>query len=208
MTTTGNHSVGSSECISSLAEKSGVPWDVIWNAPENARLRALRPNPNVLAAGDLLFVPAPEEQEFSAATDKRHTFREFGAVVKLRLVLYNDHGARANEPYVLEIGAIKKSGVTSGRGTLEETIPAAAEEAFLILGEGERYELRLGALDPVDSERGVGQRLENLGYMNRVNTNGEAPPAAIGAFQQSRSLEVTGFADEQTRQSLVATHGS
>jgi hypothetical protein len=58
------------------------------NHPENASLRQLRKDPNVLYPGDEIFVPERTERLESCATDQSHKFNEedTGAKVKLRLL--------------------------------------------------------------------------------------------------------------------------
>jgi hypothetical protein len=45
-----------------LANTFGFDADTVWQDPSNAQLRAIRPNPNLLAPGDVLSIPDPPTQ--------------------------------------------------------------------------------------------------------------------------------------------------
>ncbi|MDB4985397.1 MAG: hypothetical protein JWN04_575, partial [Myxococcaceae bacterium] len=54
-----------------MAKRHGLrSWKTIWEAPENEALRQLRRNPNVVWAGDSVFVPGAELGELERATDQ------------------------------------------------------------------------------------------------------------------------------------------
>ncbi|MFH1075402.1 MAG: hypothetical protein V1753_00935 [Pseudomonadota bacterium] len=46
------------DCIESIAFKHGLFWETVWNHPNNQQLKQERKNPNILLAGDKVFVPA------------------------------------------------------------------------------------------------------------------------------------------------------
>jgi hypothetical protein len=81
------HTVKQGECISSIADKYGLFWDTLWNHPENAELKRQRKDPNVLLAGDEVFIPEKEEKNESCETEQTHRFRLKGVPAKLRLRL-------------------------------------------------------------------------------------------------------------------------
>jgi hypothetical protein len=45
--------------LAKLADQLGFDADAVWGDDSNAQLRLLRPNPNILFAGDVLYVPDP-----------------------------------------------------------------------------------------------------------------------------------------------------
>ena len=52
------YTVVAGDCLSSIAARHGFSnWRIVYDAPENADFRAKRPNPNVIYAGDVLFIP-------------------------------------------------------------------------------------------------------------------------------------------------------
>ncbi|HEY6945459.1 MAG TPA: LysM domain-containing protein, partial [Candidatus Acidoferrum sp.] len=67
------HIVEQGEHLSQIAKKYGFPdYKIVWDHPENADLKKLRKNPNILFPGDQVFIPDKEEKEESGPTDKRH----------------------------------------------------------------------------------------------------------------------------------------
>jgi N-acetylmuramoyl-L-alanine amidase len=199
------YTVQQGDCVTNIASASGLPWKILWNHPENAPLRQLRKDPNVLYPGDEIFIPERTVRLEQCATDKKHTFelKDTGAKIKLRLL--DADQPRANQPYRLEIdGATVASGQTDGDGIVAASIPPRAVEAILYVGTGEArdvYPLHLGNLDPIETDEGVGGRLLCLGYAT------ENIEEAITAFQQKHGLSVTGSADAATRAKLEERFG-
>ncbi len=70
--------VGEGESSSSLAKKSGFFWRTVWKHAENAQLKALRKDPNVLFADDEIFIPELQVKEVSKSTDQVHQFKRKG----------------------------------------------------------------------------------------------------------------------------------
>ena len=207
------HIIQEGDCLSSLAEQHGFDWQTLWDYPPNAALKRARPDPNVLAPGDVLQIPDRTLGTYSGGTGQRHIFRRKGTPAKLSLRLVDQKGRpRANLRYVLTIDGSRRSGTTGGDGKIEEFITASAQSAQLEIQtpeRTERYELPLGHVDPVANERGVIHRLCNLGYDCGGETNiGEHTSAALRAFQRRCQLQDTGEADDTTRQRLVQEHGS
>jgi hypothetical protein len=190
-----------------------LDWRSIWDYPPNASLKRLRQDPNVLAPGDVLQIPEKTLKGFPASTDKRHTFRLKGTPAQLCLRLVDQKGRpRANLRYVLTVDGCLLTGTTDSDGKLQENIRPSAQRARLeIQAEAvtERYELPLGHLDPVTEDRGVIQRLCNLGYDCGDEAEvGENTSAALLAFQRRCQLQETGHADDATRARLRQEHGS
>jgi N-acetylmuramoyl-L-alanine amidase len=122
---------------------------------------------------------------------------------------------RADVPFVLQIdGRIVREGHTDGDGRLEVSIPPDAREGRLIVEPGTEREttipLNLGHLDPTDTISGVKQRLFNLGFeCGQIDeTETEELEEALRRFQEQHGLEVTGEANDETRDALRDAHGS
>jgi LysM domain len=192
------------DCLSNIADQNGLKWETIWNDPNNSALRQKRLDPNVLYPGDELFIPDRQTKELPRSTDQRHKFVKPGARAKIKIQLLDDYKPRASVKYELEIDGVSKSGVTDGNGFVEQPIPPGARRGRLLVGEGttkDVYELRLGELDPLDTEEGVRGRLVDLGFGND-NLND-----AISAFQRREGLDVTGEANDGTRSRLKERFG-
>lgn len=84
----GNYVVKQGECIDSIAFENGFFWETIWNHAENSALKQKRKDPNILLAGDEVFIPDKEEKKESCATEQRHRFRRKGvpAMIRIRLL--------------------------------------------------------------------------------------------------------------------------
>ena len=205
------HEVQQGECMESIAEKHGFFWETLWNHSENAELKDLRQDPNVLLPGDVVQIPEKTEKEEDCATGELHRFLRKGVPAVLRLRLLRGGAPRAGVPFVLEVDGQSYSGTTDDEGRLEHSIPPNAMEGKLIVGEGEEqeeYPLELGAVDPIDEMTGVQARLNNLGYAcGEVDgTLNDTTREALEKFQSKHGLEVTGEADDQTRAKLQVEH--
>lgn len=207
------HTVKQGDCFHSLAAKNGKFWQDLWNAPENQALRKKRSKPELICPGDVVVIPDKEIKEDSGATESRHKFRTKGAPVKLRVRFLDKGEPRPDEPYTLKVDGVVFEGTTDGDGRIEYTVPPLATEATLRLGEAdsaEDYILHIGSLDPVEEVSGVQGRLHNLGYDTGEidGVMGPITAGAIGQFQKDNDLEVTGQADQATRDKLVSLHES
>jgi hypothetical protein len=210
----GNYEVQQGDCIESIAFEHGHFWETIWNHPDNQQLKSLRRDPNVLLAGDKVFVPDLRPKDESGATEQRHSFKRKGVPSKLRIVLKDENDQpRADVPYTLEIDGQLFSGQTDGQGGLQHRIPPDAKQGKLTIGTGdeaEEHELQLGHIDPITEVSGVQARLNNLGFDSGA-IDGELGPQtkdAIRAFQAEYGLPVTGEPDQATRDKLKEEHGS
>lgn len=205
------HEISAGECISSLALTYGIDPEAIWSAAGNEQLRARRDDPNVLAVGDVVEIPARATKRVSLAANATHVLELQHTHVTLRLRLETAKGPMPDEPYVLTVGGREIEGTTDDDGTLEERIVASATVAELLLVDrAERCRLHIGHLQPVDSWRGVAQRLINLGLFVGDVANDPSPAlrAALASFQRERGLEATGELDEPTLDALRQRHGS
>jgi N-acetylmuramoyl-L-alanine amidase len=201
------HTVGDGESIISIAKQHGFFWKTIWDHGRNAKLKSLRTNPNVLLAGDIVFVPKMQEKFKPGATEKKHKFKRKGEPVKLKLQLMLLGEPRANEDYVLDIEGTLIKGTTDGAGKLEQFIPGTARSGSISLRGGEEvYPLRIGDLDPVDTLNGLRQRLNNSGFDCGSNTSDELDDMtreALRQYQTRNNLEVTGEPDAATKAKLM-----
>lgn len=200
-----DYTVKQGDCISSIATRHGLFWEKVWNHPNNTKLKEKRKNPNVLLPGDVIFIPDKEEKEESGTTEQKHSFRRKGVPAKLRLIVEHDDIPISDTPFVLEVDGKLYQGKTDMKGFLEVSIDPAAKRGRLKVGDLE-MELQLGAMDPLDENIGVQERLQNLGFYEGEldGVIGSETKEAIALFQRAVGLEETGELDEATRQKLFS----
>jgi hypothetical protein len=206
------HRAKEHDCIDSIAFKHGFNRDKIWNNAANQQLRKLRNHPNFLCAGDQVIVPDKTKKQESGATELRHRFRRVETChIHIRFLDW-DNEPRVGIPYVLVVDAYKYEGKTDSSGELKHLIRPDALEGMLMLGEQseERYQLRIGRLDPVEELSGIQARLANLGYMLEPidGRSGPSTSMAIRAFQSEHEMTPNGMLDEATKQKIREIHGS
>ena len=210
--------VSQGDCLASIACARGLDWQTIYNHPDNAELRRVRPNPNQLYPLDEISIPDLDQKQIEKPTDNRHSFVVTAFTTRLRIRLQAQAGeVYADARYLLKIGTDETEGQTDGDGMIDQVIPADTRSAELhawlqLTPEDPEEEffwsLALGALDPMETVTGVQARLNNLGFCcGKVdNVVGPRTRAALRAFQSSENLEVTGEVDDATRSKLLAAH--
>jgi hypothetical protein len=202
--------INAGEGISNIAAESGHFANTIWYRPENAALRARREHPNVLAPGDVVFIPDLRPSTFSGPTDQRHRFRRKGIPPVLRLQIYDGVKPRANQNYQLAVdGRPLCAGVTDGDGVLRAFVAVGSQTGLLTIGRDKMtIELSFQNLLPVHLTEGLQMRLQNLGYY-RGPINGvedAETQSAISSFQKDTGLPDTATGDEATLAKLLAVH--
>jgi Putative peptidoglycan binding domain len=202
------HRTKPGECISSIAFFYGFHPDTLWDHPRNAGIREQRGDPNVLLAGDEVFVPDKRPREHDGVTGRRHRLRRKGVPEVYRARFIDRAGRpRAGLRYRFTSGEWSREGITDAEGSLEHWIEPDASRAELVLfdeGVEERYQIQLGHLDPITEVSGVQARLNSLGYPCGPVTGAmnERTAAALRRFQESHAIEATGEPDEPTRGKL------
>ncbi|HEY6946597.1 MAG TPA: peptidoglycan-binding domain-containing protein, partial [Candidatus Acidoferrum sp.] len=189
---------------------------IVWDHPENADLKKLRKNPNILFPGDQVFIPDKEEKEESGPTDKRHSFVVDKEKLKLVLVLEDFlEKPIAGAQCALLVDGQTFQLTTDGKGKIEQEIPLDAKEATLtIRGDQTPFAndvipLKIGHLDPLDEISGQVARLNNLGYFAGPldGSDTEAFESAIEEFQCDHSLKVDGICGPKTQDKLKEVYG-
>lgn len=210
----GDYVVRKGECIESIAFEHGLRWQSLWDDPQNAELKRVRQDPNVLLEGDRLRIPSIRPKSSDVPSDQRHQFRRKGVPSVLRLVLKDALGkAIANSPYVLDVDGTVHRGNTNASGEVQAPIAPDAKSGKLIVGEGIdalKYELQLGHVQPGIDTKGVQQRLNNLGYACGA-VDGVLGPRTRGAlrrFQTAHELPESGSVDSATADRLIEEHRS
>jgi N-acetylmuramoyl-L-alanine amidase len=215
----GYHSVSQGEHVCGIAANYGFSdYKTIWNHPNNADLKKLRQNPNVLYPGDSLFIPDREIKEYPRATDQSHKFKRKGTTLKLRLTLQDQYEKPiANATCVLTVGAESRTITSDGSGKINETIPFTASECLLLIQDAEQtpyggaaIPIKIGHLDPIDEISGQQGRLSALGYYWGPIDGLSSPDflSAVEEFQCEHDLTVDGICGKNTQAKLKQVHGS
>jgi len=208
------HTVQQGEYLSSIAKKYGFSdWQTIYNHPENADLKKVRPNPDVLCAGDVVVIPDKGVKQEACDHEKQHKFVVKVPKALLKIVVKDPDGKPlANQPYTLTVAWLTVKGTTDGSGLLQQKIPIGIEFGELSLDKlGLSWPINIGHLDPVETPTGIQARLKNLGY-NVGEVDGLIGPKTTEALKSFQSAALgqkdpSGVADKDTRDALVKEHG-
>jgi hypothetical protein len=204
------HRIRKGDSISSLAEHYGLFEKTIWTDGDNAALRELRPNMNILSPGDVVVIPDKDIVQETCAADTKHRFKRKGVPAIFRVQLFQFNEPRDNQDYSFDIDGNLVTGKTDANGIVEETLSPSAKKGLLRIGSDEAvYEFQFGALEPIDAVKGVAQRLQNLGIYDGkldVDANDVALIFAIKSFQMRYELDANGEIDQATLDKLAIVH--
>ncbi|MCA9704736.1 MAG: hypothetical protein KDK70_02665 [Myxococcales bacterium] len=199
-----DHVVAEGESVFTLAWRAGLPWRTIWDDARNETLRARSGNPGTLAVGETCFVP---ERQQHAQTHARGTHQRFALrrpTTRLRLRLRRAGRPLAGLDFTLAVpGQGDVAGTTGEQGQLEADVLATATEGTLRVG-GRQYTLRLQRLAPYDSDRGVQQRLRNLGHPPHGDPPDAAGPGTLAALNEWRARQGHAVFDQLSPEARVA----
>jgi N-acetylmuramoyl-L-alanine amidase len=181
------HIVQSGEHIGVIANSFGFEnFSELWNHPNNAALKEQRKSPFLLAPGDELFIPDRTLLVFSRSTAASHDFKVNVDRIQLQLRLLGQDSKPLKDAKVklqvdpAESGAAssqrEQTLTTDGAGKIVAAISKTCLVGGLVVG-GLEYELKIGGLDPLDTDTGLAQRLTNLGYF--------VPPFEDGVVQDA-----------------------
>ena len=192
---------------------------IVWNDAENAELRQLRGNPNVLFPGDVVFVPDKEAKKESGSTNQRHRFVVNAQSLKLR-VRWLDLSSKPlrDASVILSLDGTETRHVTNGEGQIEQPINQSADEGTIQFESDDLpfdkvipIEVHVGHLDPVETESGQRARLDALGYdagdPQQAGDKNLAFRSAAEEFQCDNGLTVDGKVRPKTRAKLKEVYG-
>ena len=115
-----------------LAAAAGLLWQTVWDHPANATLRARRGAPNILLAGDALFLPERLSRSEPCSTARAHVFRRRGIPSELRIrCLDEEQLAYASVPYQLVGEGLDLRGNLDAEGWLRVPIPPGIQRLQL-----------------------------------------------------------------------------
>ena len=210
--------VTNGEHTASIASESGfLSPNTVWNAPENAELRQKRPDMNLLALGDEIFVPELDPAVFTGGSNQEHSFTVTRSRVELRVTFLDLAGKPlAGKSLVIEDDDGHQEVTTDGDGLLILEVSSRERRVDVFEPDPESGKSRLfatldvGMLDPNDEDLGPRERLVNLGYIaDDSEFGGDLElELAIEEFQADQKLPVTGTLDDATKAALETAHGS
>jgi Putative peptidoglycan binding domain len=166
--------VGQGDTLLSIAYANGVhSWESVWNHARNEALRDKRGNPQVLLAGDKVYVPGLDELGDATEIDtgKTHTFVLRRPECFFTVYLKDECGEPyAGHRYKLTLGDDVFEGTTSPEGLVGHPAKPDVKTGELVLQRSDdpddvcTWSLEVGYLNPPDTVSGVKARLKNLGY--------------------------------------------
>jgi hypothetical protein len=203
--------------LARIAQQNGFfDYRTIWDHAQNKQLKDLRKNPNVLAPGDILFIPDKTPKKESRPTGKTHRFRIKNETILLRLILEDLYGKPvANAGCDLNIDGQPFHVVSNADGKIEQEIPLTAQNGDIVVTDGKtplmnvKLQIQIGYLDPVDVLSGQKARLSNLGYyLGSLDEDDDVQfRSAVEEFQCDNDLTVDGICGPNTQAKLKLIHG-
>lgn len=197
--------------LTQLAFRHGFDAREVWNASQNEALRRLRPDPEMLAPGDVLQIPDTPAAGPALRIGAANRYVARVPKVRVSIELGDESRALANEPYRVEGLGAPITGRSDGDGRVHLDVPVTTREVHIALPErGVVIPVMVGDLDPLETLSGVRQRLVHLGYYDLGGRPAEAEDdlAAVRRFQRDRQLPITGEVDDATRRALSEAHRS
>src|SRR5436190_6395061 len=205
-----NYQVKQGDSVFSIAFEKGFFADTIWEHANNEEVKDDRKDPNVLMPGDVVHIPDKRLKEVSKPTNNVHKFQVKNTPKRFRIqIMRGDLPVRDME-YVLTIEGSETTGKTDGEGWITRPISPNAKKGELSLQKGQKFDLNLGFLDPVDEVTGLQGRLRTLGYYSGP-INGELnddTKESLKEFQAYNDLDTTGESDDETKSLLEEFAGN
>jgi hypothetical protein len=191
-----------------LANKFGFDADTVWQDPSNAQLRAIRPNPNILAPGDVLSIPdlptqPPPMKSLAPGSTTTFVAPDPPIMTLTHKFVGIDPTTYASKAYtVQELDQL--TGLESdANGVVTFQAPVTLSTATIVFTDtGESWALRLGAMDPMNTMSGIFMRLQGLGYITGdVSYDSDVPTnnldvmrAALRALKAAQTSSGDGLA--------------
>jgi hypothetical protein len=198
------------EGLDKIALRMGHLPETVWDDANNRHLHASRPGRNVLAPGDTLYIPPRRPVSVEARAGGHYTLRFKGGVSRLRLRLELGLTPQDGVPYLLEVPDMPTvPDTTKDGGYIDTSIPTTTTRVTLVLDGGKvRIELPIDTLLPLNDDRGVQQRLRNLGFPCAATdgTFDDAARAVLHRFQDACSLPRSDVIDDKVRRALFGLH--
>jgi N-acetylmuramoyl-L-alanine amidase len=154
-----------------LANTFGFDADTVWQDPSNASLRALRPDPNILFPGDLLYIPdpplsGPPMKGLTPGSTNNFVAPDPPTITLTVTFSSADATTYASKGYTIQELDQLAGLTTDENGVATFQVPVTLKTATVVFTDtGETYTLSIGGLDPINTLSGIFMRLQNLGYI-------------------------------------------
>ena len=204
-----------------LAFVHGFDAEEVWNDPKNEEIRGRRADHNILAPGDIIYLPVKEKEALPIVKGTTNKYKAKVPKVSVKLRFLDGAGVLAQQAYTIEGAASPDQGTSDEDGQIELTVPVDTTDFVVVFPERNlRFPVRLGHLDPIEERSGLLARLVHLGYLlpspsalfggeiagEEIDDGDERLSCAVRAFQADHLLETTGIVDDATRDALKAAH--
>jgi hypothetical protein len=200
--------VRSGDHLASIAHAHGVRPEDVWNHLSNASLRTARKNFNILAPGDVLYIPIVERAWLPITTGTKNRIVVTVPSITVRLRLHDASGPFKNEKVRVGGGSASVETRTDGDGKLKFSARATDSVVRLELPDRKYVvDVRVGGLDPIDTASGQWERLRHLGHVGSTDSGGSGLGRAFSRFQEAQGLAVTAAADRDTLEKLQSRYG-
>jgi hypothetical protein len=203
--------------LARLAHIHGFDAGEVWNHEQNAALRELGRTPDVLAPGDVLYLPVKPKEGLAFSANTSNRYQAEVPKVKVSLIFKDDDRVLSDEPYEVHgLGSEGSSGQADERktdadGRVNLELPVTAREVTVVFPrQNVAYEVRVGDMDPEAELSGIKKRLENLGFLVHERegaSDDEYLRGAVASFQKKSGLPATGTLDDATKKALKDAHG-
>jgi hypothetical protein len=197
--------------LEAIAHRFGVTADAIRNAPSNAKLAKKRGDMSMLAAGDVLYIPARKRKFLPVSVGSSNNFVAAIPKVTVHLNLADGQSKHANVAYTVDGAGPQIKGTTDGDGHVTFSVPVTVRTVRMTLTDtGHVFDVSVGGLDPIEETSGVQMRLAHLGFYGGPIDGllSDHMRAGIRAFQAQQKMNVTGEPDDATLAALKDAHGS
>jgi hypothetical protein len=210
--------------LAALADRFDFDADSVWNDDANKDLRDLREDPTMLCATDVLYIPDQVDKvpvTHALTVGSTNSFTTDSSVVTLNVrfascvCLACGGSGLSGEAYEVE-GADLPPGALDGDGCFTATVPTTTTDLLVKLtNRNESYRIRIGYLDPANTQTGAWQRLAMLGFVDTPDLPEDEDDeglstelrSALWEFQRSYDLDLTADLDDPTTAKLVEQVG-
>jgi hypothetical protein len=214
--------VRTSDYLTALALRRRTTVDVILADPKNAVLK--KGHPEILAPGTIVYLPEVPLVWIKLNVGTVNTFTVDVPTIDVHVILLDEEGSpiagkRVTTDPIVSDTPLSTDG--SGRLTLSVGIDVSVVEVA-VDGTTLRFRLRVGNLDPCDTDRGLASRLRHLGHLGDEDDVAAARPwlsgllegvsdqtlaLGVASFQQANGQDPTGDASNDVRKAIQDKHG-